>query len=74
MAKKHNCEECKMRAKYDNKPNSFTGKFWRWHINWCLGWKGYMNSLNEEEKVEIKDMYQLRWIVGFKKLIIFVRP
>ena len=28
-----NCEKCKLRAKYDQKPNSFLGKFWRWHIN-----------------------------------------
>lgn len=57
--KKHNCEECKMRAKHDAKPNSFTGKFWRWHINWCPGWKGYMNSLSDDKKKEVKEKYQL---------------
>ncbi len=58
--KKHNCEECKLRAKHDKNPKSFVGKFWRWHINWCPGWKGYMGSLNEEEKNKIKSKYQLR--------------
>lgn len=24
-----NCEKCKLKAKYDQKPNSFLGKFWR---------------------------------------------
>ena len=28
----HNCENCKFRVRYDEKPNSFLGKFWRWHI------------------------------------------
>ena len=58
--KKHNCEECKMRAKYDKRPNSFAGKFWRWHINWCPGWKGYMNSLSTGGQNDLKNKYQLR--------------
>ncbi len=32
-----NCAECTLRAKYDEKPKSFAGRFWRWHINWCAG-------------------------------------
>ena len=52
-----NCEKCKFRAHYDKggtrevynivggyQPNSFLGKFWRWHINFCPGWKGYFSS------------------------------
>ncbi len=35
----HNCENCKFRAHYDKKPDSFLGKFWRWHINFCLSCK-----------------------------------
>ena len=58
--KKHNCEECKLRAKHDKAPKSFIGKFWRWHINWCPGWKGYMKTLDESEKVEVKAKYQLK--------------
>lgn len=60
MDKKHNCEECKRRKKYDNNPKSLGGRFWRWHINWCPGWKGYMNSLSDSEKSDIKVKYQLQ--------------
>lgn len=55
-----NCGECKMRAKYDVNPKSFGGRFWRWHINWCPGWKGYMKSLTEVERLELKEKYHLR--------------
>ncbi|WP_319501002.1 hypothetical protein [uncultured Draconibacterium sp.] len=55
-----NCADCTLRAKYDEKPKSFAGRFWRWHINWCPGWKGYMKSLDEAERAEIKQQYQLR--------------
>lgn len=56
---KNNCEDCKLRAKYDKKPKSLAGRFWRWHINWCPGWKGYMKSLSEDDKTNIKGKYQL---------------
>ena len=55
-----NCAECTLRAKYDEKPKSFAGRFWRWHINWCPGWKGYMKSLDEAERAEIKSRYKLK--------------
>ena len=58
--KEHNCENCKRRAKYDNNPTSLGGRFWRWHINWCPGWKGYMNSLGEDQKIQIQNKYQLK--------------
>ncbi len=57
--KKHNCEECPMRAKYDRSPKSLIGRFWRWHINFCPGWKGYMKSLDEEKKKELRLKYEL---------------
>lgn len=57
--KKHMCDQCKLRSKYDNKPNSFIGKLWRWHINFCPGWKGYINSLDDSKKAEISNKYQL---------------
>jgi len=31
----YQCENCKLRAKYDQKPTSLVGRFWRWHINFC---------------------------------------
>lgn len=55
-----NCADCTLRAKYDEKPKSFAGRFWRWHINWCPGWKGYMKSLDEAERAEIKQQYNLK--------------
>lgn len=57
--KKHNCEECKLRAKHDKNPNSFAGKFWRWHIKWCPAWNSYVKSLDDSTKKELKAKYQL---------------
>jgi hypothetical protein len=55
-----NCENCKMRAKYDEKPKSFAGRFWRWHINWCPGWKGYMKTLDGQKRAELQQRYSLK--------------
>ena len=60
MKPKHNCENCKIRAKHDANPKSLIGRFWRWHINFCPGWKKYMNSLSEEQKQTLKDKYNLK--------------
>lgn len=51
------CANCKLRAKYDNDPKSLLGRFWRWHINFCPGWKGYFSSLSDEEKSALRDKY-----------------
>jgi len=56
----HNCENCPIRAKYDKNPKSLIGRFWRWHINFCHGWKKYMKSLSEEQKQTLQDKYQLK--------------
>lgn len=56
----HHCENCSIRAKYDMNPKSFNGRFWRWHINFCPGWKGYINSLDEAQKEVLRDKYQLK--------------
>lgn len=40
----NNCENCGFRAKYDNNPKSFSGWLWRWHANWCPGWKAYIRE------------------------------
>ena len=58
--KQHNCEQCPIRAKYDNAPKSLIGRFWRWHINFCPGWKKYMSSLDEENKNALKEKYELK--------------
>jgi len=54
------CENCAFRAKYDNNPKSFLGKLWRWHINWCPGWKAYMKSLPDEKRTVIAEKYNLK--------------
>lgn len=56
----NNCENCSFRAKYDNNPKSLLGRLWRWHANWCPGWKGYMTSLSEEKRREIAEQYNLK--------------
>lgn len=58
MAKQHNCEHCPMRAKYDKNPHSFGSRVWRWHINFCPGWKGYFLSLSDEEKAKVRAQYK----------------
>ncbi len=57
--KKHNCETCKFRKKYDRTPGSIIGRLWRWHINWCPGWRKHMNSLPEVKKEELIQEYDL---------------
>ncbi|MCD7936572.1 MAG: hypothetical protein LUG98_06905 [Tannerellaceae bacterium] len=56
----HNCEKCPIRARYDKKPASLIGRFWRWHINYCPGWKKYMNSLDEVSRTRLKEQYSLK--------------
>lgn len=55
-----NCEHCKLRAKYDKSPTSLIGRFWRWHIGFCPGWKSYMASLPGDTKLELKQKYSLK--------------
>lgn len=60
MNNQPNCSSCSMRAKYDKNPKSLIGRFWRWHINFCPGWKQYMKSLDETERAAITEQYKLR--------------
>jgi hypothetical protein len=52
------CENCKLRARYDSKPDSILGRLWKWHIGWCPGWKHYLKSLPEEERQKLQDKYK----------------
>lgn len=54
------CETCMFRAKYDQNPQSLLGRLWRWHANWCPGWKAYMRSLPEGERAELVRKYGLK--------------
>lgn len=59
MAKEKPCANCKLRAKYDNNPRSLMGRFWRWHINFCPGWKGYIASLSDNDYKAVCEKYDL---------------
>ena len=54
------CENCSFRARYDNDPKSLLGRIWRWHANWCPGWKAYMKSLPDEERIGLADKYDMK--------------
>lgn len=58
------CENCPLRAKYDVNPKSLVGRFWRWHINFCLGWKAYFTSLPEEVKQYLREKYSFEKILA----------
>ena len=60
MEKKHNCEQCPLRQRYDRNPKSLLGRFWRWHIGFCPGWKAYFLSLDEQQKQALRLKYQFR--------------
>lgn len=57
---KPKCEDCKLRSKYDENPKSFTGRFWRWHIKWCPGWKEFMNAISNEERDTLMIKYKIK--------------
>ena len=54
------CANCKIRAQYDKNPKSLIGRFLRFHINCCAGWRAYLKSLSEEERIAIKEKYGLK--------------
>ena len=53
------CENCKIRARYDEDPKSLVGRIWRFHIGFCPGWKRYFRSLPEEKREELRKKYDL---------------
>jgi len=55
-----NCENCTFRAKYDNNPKSFLGRLWRWHANWCPGWKEHMKTIPIEERQKLATQYAMK--------------
>jgi hypothetical protein len=52
------CSTGSFRARYDAKPKSLLGRLWRWHANFCPGWKAYMKSLPPEEKKALVEAYR----------------
>jgi len=54
------CPKGPFRARYDKNPKSLLGRMWRWHINWCPGWKSYISSLSENERTNLIAKYKLK--------------
>lgn len=54
------CADCKFREKYDKDPKSLLGRFWRFHIKFCPGWKAFLKSLSEDERIAIKEKYNIQ--------------
>ncbi|UCF92334.1 MAG: hypothetical protein JSW39_29390 [Desulfobacterales bacterium] len=52
------CEKCRFRAKYDHNPRSILGRFWKWHIGWCPGWRAYLKSLPDDKRQKIVEQYR----------------
>ena len=48
------CENCKFRAHYDKNPKSVLGRVWRWHINFCPGFKAYFTHQNDAVKAVLR--------------------
>lgn len=51
------CKNCGLRKKYEENPKSIVGRVWRWHINFCPGWKKYYLSLSKEKQFELSRRY-----------------
>jgi len=49
-----------MRAKYDRAPDSFLGRFWKWHTRFCPGWKSYLIAQTRETREELFRRYGVR--------------
>ena len=60
MAQHYPCETCKLRAHYEKNPKSFRGRFWRWHINFCPGFKAYFTHQDEETKAALREKYNFQ--------------
>jgi hypothetical protein len=56
----HTCDNCTLRAKHDKNPKSLAGRFWRWHINFCPGWKKYFIALPPDEKAKVAERYNFK--------------
>lgn len=54
------CANCKIRAQYDKNPKSLIGRLWHFHTKFCPGFKAYLKSLSDEERVEICAKYDIK--------------
>ncbi|HNV47549.1 MAG TPA: hypothetical protein PKJ16_10950 [Spirochaetota bacterium] len=54
------CENCTLRKKYDTHPQSLLGRFWKWHIRFCPGWKSYLKSVPVDVRDQLFERYGRR--------------
>ena len=47
------CESCPMRQKAESNPKSLMARLWKWHTNWCPGWKAYQAHLAEQANIDV---------------------
>ena len=59
MAEKHSCEGCGFRARYEKNPKSLLGRVWRWHAGWCPGFRKYITSLPDPERIDLARRYRM---------------
>ncbi len=52
--------KCTFRAKYDQNPKSLLSRFWRWHINFCPGFKKYFKALSRPEQLGTSLRYNFK--------------
>jgi len=36
-----------MKKKAEANPQALMSRIWKWHTNWCPGWKAYQRELKE---------------------------
>ena len=46
------CERCPLRSYSQRKPDSIIARLWRWHTNWCPGWRAYQRTLSETQEAK----------------------
>ena len=51
--KTYGCETCPLRQKAEENPKTLFARLWRWHTNWCPGWKEYQAHLAEQTSFQI---------------------
>ncbi len=64
MAEKHSCANCSLRERYDKNPRSLLERIWHWHAGWCPGFKKYITSLPDEQRIEMAKRYSLKKYAG----------
>ncbi len=64
MDRKSGCEDCAFRARYDKNPRSLLGRLWRWHAGWCPGFRKYITSLPDDQRIELAGRYGMKKYAG----------